>query len=439
MSWKRIKDVFAESYFSLWGSRKINPEDAIQGQLGNCWLIVAAMSIAEDPQRIKDIFQVEQKNSAGVYAAKMWLLGMPTSVVIDDYLPLDKYGDGQSTRYAKVAEDGALWGTLFEKAFAKYLGMYEAIDAGGGSHGIEAMTGSPIESFWHDEVLGDKNIYEQLWQRLLDSEQTGEMISSGSFTGTGNDQDTNDVGLPYNHAFSIMRALEVYTAIGSERLVEIRNPWGSETYWGDWSDSSDRWTEYMREQVGHYTDDDGKFYMSFDDYVQNMEYTDFNLNIFGWNHSQFAVFGDDEPFNRQETFNDGFMYNVHNLSLISEIDQEVYLSAHTYHFKHYHGACSEGYYDSEVLVKRQEDQYFYVFNPGSIHSGVTYLEAGKPYSVTVLSRFGEADMVPHDWSVVAWAKDMPVQIYHEAGRQSDTFRLLKDADQTDLPQDFDLS
>ena len=92
-----------------------------------------------------------------------------------------------------------------------------------------------------------------------------------------------------------------------------------------------------------------------------------------------------------------------------------------------------------MLVKRQEDQYYYVFNPGSIHSGVTYLEAGKPYSVTVLSRFGEADMVPHDWSVVAWAKDMPVQIYHEAGRQSDTFRLLKDADQTDLPQDFDLS
>ena len=52
------------------------------------------MSIAEDPERIRDIFQVDQKNSVGVYAAKMWLLGMPTSVVIDDYLPLYKYGDG---------------------------------------------------------------------------------------------------------------------------------------------------------------------------------------------------------------------------------------------------------------------------------------------------------------------------------------------------------
>jgi len=33
----------------MWGTSSINPEDAIQGQLGNCWLIVAAMSIAENP------------------------------------------------------------------------------------------------------------------------------------------------------------------------------------------------------------------------------------------------------------------------------------------------------------------------------------------------------------------------------------------------------
>lgn len=246
LSWKRIKDVFAESYYTLWGNGNINPEDAIQGQLGNCWLIVAAMSIAEDPRRIRDIFQIDEKNSVGVYAAKMWLLGMPTSVVIDDYLPLDRYSEN-STRYAKVAQDGALWGTLFEKAFAKYLGMYEAIDAGGGAHGIEAMTGSPFENFWHEEMYDEER--EQLWNRMVESEYTGEMISSGSYTGTGNDQDTNYDGLPFNHAFSIMRALEVGDR--RERIVELRNPWGSESFWGDWSDSSDRWTDSLRREVGH--------------------------------------------------------------------------------------------------------------------------------------------------------------------------------------------
>lgn len=111
--------------------------------------------------------------------------------------------------------------------------------------------------------------------------------------------------------------------------------------------------------------------MSFDDYVTNMEYTDFNLDVTGWSHSAYAVFGDDEPYNRQEPWGDGWEYNVHNLSVISDIDQEVYLSAHTYHFKHYHGACSEGYYDSEIFVRRQEDEYNYLFNPGSIHGGIS--------------------------------------------------------------------
>ena len=40
---------YGDESFSLWGDEKINPKDAIQGQLGNCWLISAAMSIAEDP------------------------------------------------------------------------------------------------------------------------------------------------------------------------------------------------------------------------------------------------------------------------------------------------------------------------------------------------------------------------------------------------------
>jgi len=249
-------------------------------------------------------------------------------------------------------------------------------------------------------------MYEDLWQRMVASDWTGEMISSGSYTGTGNDQDTNKNGLPYNHAFSIMRALEVRTETGSkERLVEIRNPWGSESYWGDWSDSSDRWTDFMRQQVGHYTADDGKFYMSFEDYVNNMEYTDFNFNIIGWKHTAFAVFGDDEPHNRQEPWGDGVQYNVHNLYIMSDVDQEVSLSAHSYHFKHYHGACSEGYYNSEVMVKRQEDEYFWIFNPGSLHGGISHLKAGQPYEVTVFSHFGEGDMAPHDWSIVAWAKD----------------------------------
>jgi len=46
------------------------------------------MSLAESDMRIEDMFTIDEKNSASVYAAKMYLLGMPITVVVDDFLPL---------------------------------------------------------------------------------------------------------------------------------------------------------------------------------------------------------------------------------------------------------------------------------------------------------------------------------------------------------------
>ena len=54
-----------------------------------------------------------------------------------------------------MPEDGALWGPILEKTFAKYLGNYEAIDAGVASHGIEALFGAPYSDYKHQEVLDE--------------------------------------------------------------------------------------------------------------------------------------------------------------------------------------------------------------------------------------------------------------------------------------------
>lgn len=74
----------------MWGREKIRPDDAIQGEIGNCWLITAASSIAEHEDRLKSMFILDGINSVGIYAARLYLLGIPITVVIDDYLPLEK-------------------------------------------------------------------------------------------------------------------------------------------------------------------------------------------------------------------------------------------------------------------------------------------------------------------------------------------------------------
>lgn len=150
------------------------------------------------------------------------------------------------------------------------------------------------------------------------------MITSGSFNGTGIDQDTNEVGLPYTHAFSIMYVVEVVDEEGeTHRLVSIRNPWGFEKYFGPWSDQDERWTNDLLAQASHKLDEednnDGKYFMAFADYVKYMETTDISLDVSQMHHSDFAFFGDDEPVNRQRVFKDDQSeYNIHTLLVYSQ-------------------------------------------------------------------------------------------------------------------------
>ena len=55
---------------------------------------------------------------------------------------------------------------------------------------------------------------------------------------------------------------------GPERLVQLRNPWGKLEWRGDWSDNSALWTPALRTTLneGHGADD-GKFWMSFGDFI----------------------------------------------------------------------------------------------------------------------------------------------------------------------------
>ena len=64
------------------------------------------------------------------------------------------------------------------------------------------------------------------------------------------------------------------TVSGKEvQLVRVRNPWGNEREWtGAWADESPEWkqvTEAQKKEVGISYDDDGEFFMAYDDFVAN--------------------------------------------------------------------------------------------------------------------------------------------------------------------------
>jgi len=93
--WKRISKVYKPNKgYSLFGTNGVSPNDIEQGKLGNCWILSAAGSMAEIPERLENVFINHEDTSNnsisknGIYALNLYALMMPIVVTIDDRIPL---------------------------------------------------------------------------------------------------------------------------------------------------------------------------------------------------------------------------------------------------------------------------------------------------------------------------------------------------------------
>ena len=106
VTWKRAGSVFPRH--TLFGWNGISVKDIEQGWLGDCWFLAAATALAEVPGRIERMF-LNNKNEAspnGIYGVNLYTLGVPHTVLVDDWLPLMSHEDGStSTLFANVGDD----------------------------------------------------------------------------------------------------------------------------------------------------------------------------------------------------------------------------------------------------------------------------------------------------------------------------------------------
>jgi len=89
----------------------------------------------------------------------------------------------------------------------------------------------------------------------------------------GQGENSNESGIISGHAYSVLSAHKV-SAQGTEwRLLKLRNPWGHDEWKGIWSDTSEIWTPELREELGCSVEDDGCFFIPFEDYLKNYDTT----------------------------------------------------------------------------------------------------------------------------------------------------------------------
>ena len=101
------------------------------------------------------------------------------------------------------------------------------------------------------------------WPMLLAARRNGDLLGAGSLSGS--DTNKNEQGVVLGHAYSILDVREVE----GHRLLQMRNPWGTGEWTGRWSDRSTEWTPRYKKLLKYEDCDDGKFWISFEDFCSN--------------------------------------------------------------------------------------------------------------------------------------------------------------------------
>lgn len=234
---------------------KIEPSDILQGEIGDCYFLSSLAGIAEHERRIRDLFCSLDTNEHGVYGANLYKNGIKMQVVIDDKIVC--LGDSDEIAFA-AAHGPELWVILLEKMWAKIHSCYDRIAGGWEFETIRDLTGAP--GYYLTSIEDDTFDLIQEYDRAN--------YIMGCSVKDGYDEDlAEQQGLVCGHAYTLLAVYEFKSKGKEQRLVKLRNPWGSGEWNGNWSDDDKKWTAQLRKDAGFDGGkDDGIFWMSYEDF-----------------------------------------------------------------------------------------------------------------------------------------------------------------------------
>jgi calpain-7 len=234
-------------------------------------------------------------NPVGKYMVKLWLNGVERSVVIDDYLPIDKDGNLlcshtiTTRRGSPPSAQLELWVCLIEKAYMKLCGGY---DFPGSNSGVDlfSLTGwIPERIFFAKDPANVEDFEtprERAWERILSASSWGDCVITVSTQLDLTEREADAIGLVPGHAYAVLAVIE--TKNGT-RLLQLKNPWAHKGWRGRFSHrDTQAWgdpafcAEVGYDPVQAAKQDDGVFWVCFEDIL--LFFQNFHLS---WNPSLF--------------------------------------------------------------------------------------------------------------------------------------------------------
>ena len=254
-----------------------SPKDVIQGELGSCWFLSALSLLAEKPFLLLNCMISQKLETSGLHQVRLCRRGEWVVVNIDDFLPCNRKGQ----LIFSLGRKKQLWVPFLEKALAKLYGSYEAIAKGACADGLQSLTGEPCDvlylqldsqnqsNLFRSQFNYDQNPSEAFWRKIIYSKQLGYLMTTLCYNDSLKYSVFDRVGLLHTHIYSILDVKEFWDENGSPvRLVRLRNPWGHKEWRGKWSNNWPDWPEHIKAQVSVYANNDGCFWISFQDVLK---------------------------------------------------------------------------------------------------------------------------------------------------------------------------
>lgn len=289
VQWKRPAEITNEPHLFVEG---ISAHDLNQGIVGNCWFVAACSCLALKPHLWKKVIPdwkdqewdaKHPEDYAGIFHFQFWVFGEWVDIVVDDRLPTI---NGELI-YCHSKQNNEFWSALLEKAYAKLSGCYESLDGGNTGDAVVDFSGAVSEAIKLEEegYYKDQTKRDKLFEDLLKVYDRGGIISCSIKADPHEIELRMANGLVKGHAYSVTAVKKVRLGHGllayfkneTIPMIRMRNPWGKTEWKGAWSDSSDEWAKVgdtERGNLGLTVEDDGEFWMSFDDWCKYFTDTD---------------------------------------------------------------------------------------------------------------------------------------------------------------------
>ena len=159
--------------------------------------------------------------------------------MVDDYLPYavtDEHGHILlNTQMNNETASPSFWVALAEKGFAKAFVNYANLDGGDQMESLRALTGMPVHTYYNTEYT-DIGMFA-----LIEEGEENDWVMTASCL-------KSNQGLAPLHVYTVLGTVTLNRTEPfdrPEKLIKLRNTWGSENFTGPWSDEAKEWNEEL--------------------------------------------------------------------------------------------------------------------------------------------------------------------------------------------------